>query len=131
MKHASPVSRARSFGLSVGGVLVGLALLLVWRGRAGRAEIVGANGAVLVVLGGLRPALLTIPSNAWWAFATVLGWINARVILSVAFFLILSPLSLVWRLVGQDPLARRRDRFPGWSPHPARYRDSRHYERMF
>src|SRR4029077_12080377 len=65
-------NRERSFGLSVGGVLLLIAALLVWRGRITRAEVVGAIGAVLVVFGALAPKLLKRPSDAWWAFAMAL-----------------------------------------------------------
>jgi hypothetical protein len=44
---------------------------------------------------------------------------------------VLVPIALIWRLTGKDPLARRRDKWPGWSPSPARYRDRKHYERMY
>lgn len=131
MTTLSPVKKARSFGLSVGGVLIALAVLLAWRGRAGRAEIIGGIGVLLVVLGSLRPTLLTLPSDAWWAFAGVLGWINSRVLLSLAFFLVLTPLSLIWRLIGRDPMGRRRSAYPGWVPHPPRYLDPKHFDRMF
>jgi Saxitoxin biosynthesis operon protein SxtJ len=124
-------NRERSFGISVGAVLCVIAIALVWRGRVMRGEIVGGIGAVLLVLGYLKPALLKYPSDAWWAFAGVLGWINARVLLSLLFFLLLTPVSLVWRLTGTDPLSRRRSTWRGWQPYPERYRNSRHYERMF
>ena len=35
------------------------------------------------------------------------------------------------RLIGKDPLARRRRSWRGWLPYPDRYRDPRHFERMF
>ena len=38
----------------------------------------------------------------------VLGYVNARVILTIAFALVLMPLGLIWRLIGRDPLANRR-----------------------
>ena len=61
----------------------------------------------------------------------VLGYVNARVLLTVMFLVVLTPISLLWRLLGKDPLMRRRERWPGWSVYPARYRDRKHYERMF
>ena len=131
MSARKPQNRERSFGISVGAVLCLIAIALVWRGRVTRGEIVGGIGAVLLVLGYLRPALLKYPSDAWWAFAGVLGWVNARVLLSLLFFLLLTPVSLVWRLTGKDPLSRRRAAWRGWQPHPERYRNPRHYERMF
>jgi hypothetical protein len=129
---SGPVQRReRSFGLSVGTVAVLIALALAWRGSVGRAEIVGAIGLVLVTLGWLRPIWLKIPSDVWWACAGVLGWINARVLLSLAFFLVLTPLGVVRRLVGRDSLSRRRTSFRGWTPYPDRYRNDKHFERMY
>jgi saxitoxin biosynthesis operon SxtJ-like protein len=126
-----PKNPERSFGVSVGSVLIVIAAILVWRGRIGRAEWLGAIGATLLVLGLVAPRALLWPSTAWWRFSRALGYLNARVLLTVLFALVLVPLALVWRVIGKDPLARRRDRFPGWTPYPERYRDVRHYERMF
>ena len=121
----------RSFGLSVGGVLVGIAALLVWRGRIVRAEVVGAIGAALVLLGAAAPAVLTRPRVWWWRGALAVGNFNARVLLTLMFVVVFVPLGLVWRLIGKDPLARRRRANPGWTPYPARYRDRQHYSRMY
>jgi hypothetical protein len=130
-KRPGGPNRERSFGLSVGGVSIVIAALLLWRGRTTRAEVVGIVGAVLVLGGALAPTLLKWPSDAWWAFAMLLGWINARVLLSLLFFVILSPLGLLWRVIGRDPLSRRRSSYPGWTTYPERFRHREHFERMF
>jgi hypothetical protein len=129
--HKGPANPERSFGISVGIVLCVIAALLVWRGRIGRAEIAGGVGVVLLALGLVHPPLLKYPSAAWWRFSRALGYVYARVLLSIIFFLILTPLGLVWRLTGKDPLARRRRNWPGWAPYPARYKDAKHFDRMF
>ena len=121
----------RSFGVSVGGVLLLIAAVLWWRGRMGRAEVLAAIGAVLLILGAVSPALLKWPSALWWRFSHALGYVNARILLTVLFSLILVPLSLVWKVLGKDPLMRRRQQFPGWTPYAARYADRKHFERMF
>jgi hypothetical protein len=126
-----PQNPERSFGLSVGGVLCVIAAALVWRGRVTRAEWAGGVGAVLVVLGFLRPSLLKWPSAAWWRFAKALGYINARILLTVLFGLVLTPLGLLWRITGKDPLSRKRAQWSGWSAYPPRYRNRKHYERMY
>jgi hypothetical protein len=132
MTHtAGPVNRERSFGLAVGTVLLLIAAYSLWRERVLTAEILGGIGGTLVVLGWIRPSLLAWPSALWWKLAFVLGWINARIILTLIFVLILVPMSLVWRLIGRDPLARRPASRSGWSPYPARYRNHKHYDRMF
>ena len=130
MSHTEPPDE-RSFGLSIGSILWAIAILIALRGRIVRAEILAAIGTVLVVLGAFKPALLKIPSAVWWRFARTLAWINARVLLTLLFFVALLPAGIVRRLAGWDPLARRRDRWAGWSPHPPRYADPKHYSRMF
>ena len=91
----------------------------------------GAIGALLVFFGHFAPAALKWPSAVWWRLALMLGYVNARIILTVAFVLILTPIGLIWRLIGRDPLARRRKLWPGWVPHPERYRSADHYTRMY
>jgi hypothetical protein len=131
MTHKGPANPERSFGISVGAVLCAIALLLAWRGRIGRAEITGGVGVVLLLLGLTYAPLLKYPSAVWWKFSRVLGYVNARVLLSIVFFLVLTPLGLVWRLTGKDPLARRRRSWNGWTAYPARYKDAKHFDRMF
>jgi hypothetical protein len=126
-----PANRDRSFGVSVGVVLLAIAAALWWRGRVVRAEIVGGVGAFLLITGLVYAPLLKYPSAAWWRFSKVLGYVNARILLTVLFSVVLVPVSLVWRLTGRDPLARRRRTWPGWSAYPPRYRDPKHYERMY
>jgi hypothetical protein len=131
MTTKGPANPERSFGVSVGLVLCVIAAVLWWRGRVTRAEVVGAIGAFLLIAGIVHAPLLKYPSAAWWKFSRVLGHVNARILLTILFTLVLVPLSLVWRLMGKDPLARRRKTWPGWSAYPSRYRDRKHYERMY
>ena len=131
MKAKGPKNPERSFGISVGIVLCGIAALLWWKDRPVRAEVVGGIGAFLLIAGLVYAPLLKYPSAAWWRFSRVLGHFNARILLTLLFSIVLVPLSLIWRAAGHDPLARRRDRWQGWTPYPARYRDRKHYERMY
>jgi hypothetical protein len=130
MSHTEPPPE-RSFGLSLGAVLWAVALLLALRGRTGRAEMAAAVGTVLILFGVFKPGLLNKPNALWWRAARALAWINARVLLTLLFFAVLMPAGIVRRLAGWDPLARRRGRWPGWSPHSPRYADPKHYSRMF
>lgn len=102
----------RSFGWVVGGVLLVIAVV-VW-GRNGfalttAAYVLGGIGGALVVLGGAAPVILKPVYRVWMALAVVLGFVMTRVILTVVFFLVMTPIGLVMRLLGKDPLHRRLD----------------------
>lgn len=131
MNQRGPVNPERSFGVSVGPVLMAIAAYFVWRGRIGGAGIIGFVGFLLFVLGVVRPTLLKWPSTIWWRISRTLGYVNARVLLTIIFVLLFAPMGLLWRLTGRDPMGRQRSTWPGWSPHPARYRNCAHYSRMY
>jgi hypothetical protein len=62
--------------------------------------------------------------------AEALAYVFSPIILAIIFFLVLTPIGLIKRAMGWDPLERRsgsRESF--WHPYPAR--DRRHYERMY
>jgi hypothetical protein len=128
------VNRAeREFGLIVGGVLL---LLRVWWLYRHKFEIAGTVltfiGSALVVFGLFAPRLLVVPRKLWMKLAEGMAYVSSRIILAIVFFLVLTPIGLVKRAMGWDPLQRRagsRDSF--WQPYPDRQRDPRHYEKMF
>jgi hypothetical protein len=130
MTRKGPVHPERSFGMTVGSVACLVAVYFWWRGSVQTAAILGGGGAAVVVLGLLAPRALYWPSLVWWKLVHILGYINARIILTVLFTVLLVPIGLLWRVMGKDPLGRRRGA-TGWSPYPARYRDPKHYSRMF
>lgn len=122
----------RSFGVSVGSVMGLVAAWAWWRGRMAAVVVLGGVALPLITLGLLKPVWLRWPSALWWRFARLLGWINARILLSVVFFGLLTPLALVMRLTGRDPLRiRRRRSGSGWLPFPVRHQDPKHFERMY
>jgi hypothetical protein len=123
----------REFGLIVGGVLVLLSFWWLYRGKfPAVSQITLPIGAVLVLLGLVFPRALVLPNRAWMAFAEVLSWVTTRIILAFVFFVIVTPIGMVKRLFGWDPLQRRAPASDSyWKPYSERQRDPRHYEKMF
>ena len=61
-----------------------IALVLWWRGRVGRAEILGGIGAVLLVCGAGASAAAQVAERGLVAIlAGVLGYVNARILLTL------------------------------------------------
>lgn len=50
----------------------------------------------------------------WGRLASVLGWINARILLTVVFFLVLTPIAMFSRLFRKDPLGLKRPKDSNW-----------------
>jgi hypothetical protein len=123
----------REFGLLVGGVCLALGGWWSYRGRYPTlsAVLLGV-GAALVLLGALYPKSLVVPNRLWMGLAEALGFVMTRVILGVVFFLIVTPIGTLRRLVGGDPLGRRAKRTESyWKPYTERRKDSKHYEKMY
>jgi uncharacterized membrane protein YgdD (TMEM256/DUF423 family) len=123
----------REFGLIVGGVLLVLSLWWLYRGKfPALSHVTLPLGGVLVLLGLISPAALVWPNKAWTALAEVLSFVTTRIILAFVFFVIVTPIGLIKRLFGWDPLHRRATKSDSyWKPYSERQRDPRHYEKMF
>jgi hypothetical protein len=126
-----PAPSPRSFGFTVGGVILAIAAFSLWRRHIVRAEVAAAAGALLVAAALIRPAALTSLARGWGHVGHALGWFNSRVLLTLLFVIILWPIGVVSRLFGSDPLGRRRAGGSLWLAYSTRIRDRRHYERMF
>lgn len=123
----------REFGLIVGGAFVLLSAWWFYRGKFLAVREVTLSLGVLLVLAGLVfPRALVWPNKAWMALAEALSFISTRVILAFVFFVIVSPIGVVKRMFGWDPLNRRAAGSETyWKPYPERQRDPRHYEKMY
>ena len=120
----------RAFGLSVGTACGLLSAVLLWKGKGTPAAGFGLVAAFLISLGLIRPRFLRIPNAVWRRFAQILGWCNTRILLAIFFFLVLTPVGLMARATGWDPLRLKRGRRgSGWQPYPAR--DPKHYEHLY
>lgn len=116
----------------MGGVFAVLGGLLLWRQRFAAAVVAFALGGPLLLLAAFVPALLARPHRAWLQLARFLGRVNSAIFLFLTFFLVLTPLGLVLRLLGRDELKRRGSQPASmWSPYPERNRDPRHYETIW
>ena len=123
----------REFGLVVGGVFLLLGAWWIYRGKfTSFAYVVLPLGCVLILLGLILPRALIYPNKAWMKLAEVLSFVMTRIILGIVFFLVVTPIGVLKRLSGWDPLNRRSARSASyWKPYPQRQRDPRHYEKMF
>jgi hypothetical protein len=123
----------REFGLIVGGVFLLLSSWWLYRGKFSTAShIILPLSIVLLASALILPRALRLPNKAWMLLAEGLSYVSTRVILAIVFFGLVTPIGVVKRLFGWDPLNRRagkRDSY--WLPYSGRQRDPRHYEKMY
>jgi hypothetical protein len=99
----------RKFGWLVGGVFSVLGLLWWARGKPYFASAL-TPGVALVALGLAWPRALKYLYIAWMTLAIVLGFVVSTVLLTLFFFLVITPIGLVARLCGKDFLSLKLDR---------------------
>jgi len=63
--------------------------------------------ALLLLLDMMVPALFKLPAKLWFGLSLVLGTVMSKVLLSAIFFLVLTPMGLLRRLLGKDPMRMR------------------------
>jgi hypothetical protein len=124
--------KIRNFGLMFGALGIIGAAYSVWKGGAYAVWWLGGGAAF--ALGGLVAKPLLRPVYVvWMKFAFVLGWINTRVILGLFFYLVMTPIGLLMRLGGNDPLERKIDPSATsyWSKKESLKPDPDRYQRLF
>ena len=94
----------RHFGTVLGSALLLLGGLLFWRHHRSAGLLFASLGAILLVIGGVAPRLLRWIHGPWMILSIALGWIMTRVLLTLAFFLIVTPIGLLQHLFGKRPL---------------------------
>jgi hypothetical protein len=60
--------------------------------------------AAIALLGSAFPRVLAPVYRVWMRFGKALGYVNSRILLSIIFFLVLTPVALVRRVFNRDPL---------------------------
>jgi len=121
----------KSFGYTMGIILAIVSLALFYYNNYLYQNLT-IIAAVFVGLGLVLPLLLKPVYVLWMIFAVIIGWIMTRVILCIVFYIIITPISLITRLLGEDFLNLRKAEVDSyWN-----YRDSleelnQNYEKQF
>ena len=97
----------RSFGITMGVILFIISSLLFYYDKPSY-QITTYVGIGFIVLGVIIPIVLKPIYILWMTFAVILGWVMTRVILGIVFYLIITPIGLITRIIGEDFLALKK-----------------------
>ena len=108
-KDNSPVSveELRKFGFMFAGILIFLfGILLPWLIHHTIRVWPFYLGLPVALLAAVWPAGLRPFYRLWMKFGAVMGFINTHIIMTVLFFLMLTPIAWIMKALGKDPMAR-------------------------
>ncbi len=121
----------RSFALLFCALFGVWAGALFWKGSPNGMWPAGAS-MVFLLAGIFFPMTLGLPYRLWMALAFVMGWLMTRLVLTAAFFLIMTPWGRLLKLMGKDLLDERiqKETPTYWKKHDA-VSDREQYKRQF
>jgi Saxitoxin biosynthesis operon protein SxtJ len=122
----------RKFGLLVGAVAMLIGLVPLLRHKTNYPYLFWP-GAILIAFSVVWPRALKYPYIAWMTMAFVLGLVMSHVILTLFFFLLVTPIGLFARLLGKDFLNRKRhlQATTYWIPREVKTKTPGSYEQQF
>lgn len=133
LKQQSITSKElRKFGLVISGILSVIAIILYYKGSI-HFWWIGGFGILFLTLGLISPTTLKHVYKLWMGFAIVLGHIVSSIILSLIFYLVITPMGIVLRILGKDYMNRSFSKKEGsyWIKKGKREFNPSSYEKMY
>lgn len=106
--HEAKGGSDRGFGIVFAVVFAIIACWPLLHGGGIRLWALGIGAAFLAVAL-INPGILAIPNRLWLKFGLLLGAIVAPIVMILVFFVVVTPMALVMRAIGRDPLRRKID----------------------
>ena len=100
----------REFGFLTGGIVAGLFGLILPLIKGHSLPII--PWIIAIILAGLAlflPKSLDPIYRFWMKIGLYVGWLESRIVLSIVFFIILTPMALIMKLLKRDTMARSFD----------------------
>jgi len=96
-------SSSKSFGYLFFGIFLALAIWVYIKNQNLNYWLIGTS-TVFLVLTLIKSKLLDVLNDLWIKFGELLGKIIAPIIMSIVFFLIVTPIGLILKIVKKDLL---------------------------
>ena len=124
----------RNFGLLMACVLLLVGGWLWWKSAATWPWVLGA-AALLAAIGLAAPAVLKPFYKGWMILAVMMGWVMTRVVLTLVYYFVLTPIAFLGRVFGEEflqlKIKRSGETTSYWIRRSGPPRDKSDYERQF
>ena len=105
----SDKNNLRKFGITIFIALAAITGLVFFKRHYFSWPILAVS-LVFLSLALTAPIILKPAYFAWMKFAFILSWVNTRLILSVIFYAVFTPIGLALKIFGKDLLERKIDK---------------------
>jgi Saxitoxin biosynthesis operon protein SxtJ len=123
---------SRRSALTVAAVLLAIGAWQIYRSRVLAAEIFIGLALLLALISVVSSRATLAFHRAWMRLAEMLGYVNSRILLSAVFYGLFTPIGLLRRVTGNDPLTRRSAPQPSyWEKRSAVQQTREGFERAF
>ena len=124
--------KIRDFGITFFVILGLIGGALIYKGHDLGYLMIGL-GVLFLVAGLWVKGSLKALYKIWMGLAVVIGFFMSRIVLSVLFYVVLTPLGLIMRALGKDLLNRRweQEAKSYWIRKERRPFDKKRYEKLF
>jgi hypothetical protein len=130
-RRPSDAPAARRSAITVAVVLAVLAAWQAYRGHPIRRDLFALVSLGLVVVA-VIPSAARLFHRLWMGLAHVLGTVNSTVVLSILYFVVITPIGRLVRWTGHDPLTRRGPRAASyWITRPRTRQSRSEFERIY
>jgi len=122
----------RKFGLTVGTVLLLVGIMLYLTDKPS-SVVFGGVGILLILFGLILPSILKPLNKIWIILALIMGWLMSRVILTILFYLVLTPIGITAKIFGKKFLNLKIDKEAKsyWNKRDKTVTEKIDYERQF
>ena len=132
MKAPDETKQIRQFSVAMAVFLCVLGTVALIKGSGSYAVLYSVSVAFLVVGLAFPPAVKPV-FRLWMKLARALGWLNTRLLLGLVFYLVFTPVALVFRVFRVDMLDRKiePERKSYWHPRQSQDLKPEDYDRQF
>jgi len=92
----------RKFGVMVGGIFLLIGFWIYYSSQNFVGLIFLFIGTMLLVSGLIFTTTLSLVYKVWMGLAFALGWLMSRILLTILFYFVITPIGLLAKLVGKD-----------------------------
>jgi len=133
LKHIDISDKAvKKTGLTIGAVLILVSLLLWYLGKVSFMYF-SIVGGLFVILAFIAIPVLRPFHRLWMMLALLMGFVMSRVILTILFYIVLTPIGLIAKLIGKKfmPLGFDKNAATYWEKRENQVKQQIDYERQF